>query len=174
MILNRDVYERTNDEIGKLASLQFYYEHDVKTFLTSRFLINFSEAMIGDTNLFINQDYFLTGSDDESTQQDLHDETIIAEAEIMIAESEARGKGFGKEALLLMLKYGTELGIQEFVSKIGFDNTASQNLFSKLKFVEQSRSDVFQEIAYKRTANEDWVQWLDNEITNYKIEDYLR
>lgn len=124
--------------------------------------------MIGDTNLFINQDYFLTGSD----EQDLH---IIAEAEIMIAELAARGKGFGMEALLLMLKYGqSELGVQEFVSKIGFDNIASQNLFSKLKFEEQSRSDVFQEIAYKRTADEDWIQWLDNEVNTYKIEDYLR
>lgn len=127
--------------------------------------------MIGDTNLFINQDYFLNGSDDERTQQDL----VVAEAEIMIADPAARGKGFGKEALLLMLKYGQrELGVQEFVSKIGYDNISSQNLFSKLKFEEQSRSDVFQEIAYKLTVDEDWIQWLDNEVTSYTIEEYLR
>lgn len=131
--------------------------------------------MIGDTNLFLNQDYFLSGSDDESAQHEMNNETIVAEAEIMIAEPEARGKGFGKEALLLMLKYGQmELGVQEFVSKIGFDNVASQNLFRKIQFDEQSRSDVFQEIALKRTVDDEWVEWLNNEIASYKIEDYLR
>lgn len=105
----------------------------------------------------------------------MNNETIVAEAEIMIAEPEARGKGFGKEALLLMLKYGQmELGVQEFVSKIGFDNVASQNLFRKIQFDEQSRSDVFQEIALKRTVDDEWVEWLNNEIASYKIEDYLR
>lgn len=129
--------------------------------------------MIGDTNLFLNQDYFLPGSDDENTEQDLNNETIVAEAEIMIAEPEARGKGFGKEALLLMLKYGqSELGVQEFVSKIGYDNAASQNLFLKLKFEEQSRSEVFQEIAFKRTVDDEWMKWLDNEITSFAIENY--
>lgn len=135
----------------------------------------FTGALIGDTNLFLNQDYFLSGSDDESAQHEMNNETIVAEAEIMIAEPEARGKGFGKEALLLMLKYGQmELGVQEFVSKIGFDNVASQNLFRKIRFDEQSRSDVFQEIALKRTVDDEWVEWLNNEIASYKIEDYLR
>lgn len=135
----------------------------------------FTGALIGDTNLFLNQDYFLSGSDDESAQHEMNNETIVAEAEIMIAEPEARGKGFGKEALLLMLKYGQmELGVQEFVSKIGFDNVASQNLFRKIQFDEQSRSDVFQEIALKRTVDDEWVEWLNNEIASYKIEDYLR
>lgn len=135
----------------------------------------FTEALIGDTNLFLNQDYFLSGSDDDSTQQDLNNETIIAEAEIMIAEPEARGKGFGKEALLLMLKYGqSELGVQEFVSKIGYDNISSQNLFVKLKFEEQSRSEVFQEIAFNRTVDDEWIKWVNSEVTNFAIEDYIR
>lgn len=131
------------------------------------------EALIGDTNLFLNQDYFLSGSDDESVQHDLNNETIIAEAEIMIAEPDARKRGFGKEALLLMLKYGqSELGVQEYVSKIGYENVASQKLFEKLQFEEQSRSDVFQEIAFKRTVNDKWIEWLNNEIASYKIEEY--
>lgn len=132
-----------------------------------------SEALIGDTNLFLQSDYFLSGSDDESAQHDLNNETIIAEAEIMIAEPDARGKGFGKEALLLMLKYGqSELGVQEFMSKIGYDNLASQKLFGKLQFEEQSRSDVFQEIAFKRTVNDKWIEWLNNEIGQFNIEEY--
>lgn len=130
--------------------------------------------MIGDTNLFLNQDYYLSDSDDENVQQDMNNESIVAEAEIMIAESGARGKGFGKEAILLMLKYGlTELNIEEFVSKIGYDNKASQNLFEKLKFEEQSRSDVFQEITFKRTVDTEWINWLNNEITAYSIENYV-
>lgn len=109
-------------------------------------------------------------SDDES---DSNNETIVAEAEIMIAEPEARGKGFGKEALLLMLKYGqSELGVQEFVSKIGYDNMASQILFGKLQFEEQSRSDVFQEVAFKRPVDDKWIEWLNSEIAAYDIEEY--
>lgn len=141
---------------------------------TEFFLIFSSEALIGDTNLFLNQDYFLPG-DDECVQHDLNNETIIAEAEIMIAEPEARGKGFGKEALLLMLKYGqSELGVQEFVSKIGYENVTSQILFGKLQFEEQSRSDVFQEIAFKRTVNDEWIGWLNKEIASFEIEEYSR
>lgn len=169
LVLNKDVYERTQDEIGLkyvACNLQLI---DFNTW----YLCLFTEALIGDTNLFLNQDYFLSGSDDESAQHDLNNETIVAEAEIMIAEPEARGKGLGKEAMLLMLKYGqAELGVQEFVSKIGYDNVISQNLFCKLKFEEQSRSEVFQEIAFKRNVDEDWIKWLDNEVSEYKIEDY--
>lgn len=133
----------------------------------------FTGALIGDTNLFLNQDYFLSGSDDESSQHDLNNETIVAEAEIMIAEPEARGKGFGKEAILLMLKYAqSQLGVQEFVSKIGYDNVASQNLFRKLKFDEQSRSEVFQEIAFKRSVDDEWIKWLNNEAPKFEILDY--
>ncbi|KAH8279992.1 hypothetical protein KR054_011198, partial [Drosophila jambulina] len=49
-------------------------------------------AMVGDTNLFLHPD-----PEDEDQQ--------VAEAEIMIAEPAARGRGYGREAMLLMLKY---------------------------------------------------------------------
>lgn len=91
----------------------------------------------------------------------------------MIAEASARGKGYGKEALLLMLKYGqSTIGVQEFVAKIGYDNAVSQNLFKKLQFDELSRSDVFKEITYKRTVDDDWTKWLTAETESYKIDEY--
>lgn len=135
----------------------------------------YAEALVGDTNLFINQDYFLAESDnDEADQERSNDECIVAEAEIMIAEPAARGKGYGKEAILLMLKYGyAELDIQEFVSKIGYQNKASQNLFKKLQFEEQSRSDVFQEITFKRSVDTNWMKWVNEEVVEYEVEDYV-
>lgn len=131
------------------------------------------ESLIGDTNLFLNQDYFISESDDEGCQEHIDNEIIVAEAEIMIAEKCARGKGYGKEALLLMLKYGQEsLGVQEFVAKIGYDNVISQNLFKQLQFEDVSRSDVFKEITYKRPVDDDWIKWLTNEANSYKIDEY--
>lgn len=131
--------------------------------------------MIGDTNLFLNQDYFIAETDDDNCQDHIENEIITAEAEIMIAEKTARGKGYGKEALLLMLKYGqSQLGIQEFVAKIGYDNDASQHLFKKLQFEEHSRSDVFEEITFKRSVNDAWVRWLDEETSAYEVDEYVR
>lgn len=103
----------------------------------------------------------------------MSDEIIVAEAEIMIAEPTARGNGFGKEALLLMLNYGqSELGVKEFVSKIGYENLVSQNLFRKLSFEEQSRSDIFKEITFKRSVDDNWIKWLIKEIANFEIAEY--
>ena len=50
---------------------------------------NEEDAMVGDTNIFL------------STEED---GVSLGEAEIMIAESSARGKGFGWEAMCLMLR----------------------------------------------------------------------
>lgn len=142
--------------------------------------------MIGDTNLFINQDYFLNENDDDddeddkddknvenNTENNMSNEIIVAEVEIMIAEKSARGKGFGREALLLMLKYGqSSLGVQEYAAKIGYDNVKSQRLFERIQFEEQSKSEVFREITYKRTVTDEWTKWLNSEITQFEIADY--
>ncbi|KAH3863476.1 N-acetyltransferase 9-like protein isoform X3 [Dreissena polymorpha] len=89
------------------------------------------ESMVGDVNLFFNE------ADDNTT----------AEIEIMIAEPLARGRGFGKEALLCMMIFGfEELSIRRYTAKIGYSNETSLKMFSKLGFTEVSRSEVFKEV----------------------------
>lgn len=89
------------------------------------------DSMVGDVNLFFND----------------NDDTHAAEIEIMIAEPCARGKGFGKEALSMMMKYGTsKLAVKKYTAKIGCDNIPSLKLFKILGFREVSRSEVFQEV----------------------------
>ena len=69
------------------------------------------DAMVGDTNLFLS-----TSDDGEK----------VAEAEIMIAEAAARGRGLGKEATALMLDYGaSKLGVAAFEARIKAHNARS-------------------------------------------------
>ena len=73
-------------------------------------------AMIGDVNMFLND----------------HDDPTVAELEIMIAETSSRGKGMGKEAVLLMMHYGlTVLNLTKFYVKINQINTSSLDLFKR-------------------------------------------
>ncbi|XP_050693986.1 alpha/beta-tubulin-N-acetyltransferase 9-like [Eriocheir sinensis] len=104
-----------------------------------------TEAMIGDTNLF------LTDPEDRN----------LAEAEIMIAEPAFRGERRGWEAMLLMLRYGLEyLGVTRYQAKIGEGNTPSINMFTKMHFCEVGRSEVFQEVTLEVVVDESWRNWL--------------
>ncbi|CAD6991523.1 N-acetyltransferase 9-like protein [Ceratitis capitata] len=123
------------------------------------------DALVGDTNLF------LRVNDDEENGC-----LPVAEAEIMIAEPNARGKGYGWEAMLMLLKYAQiNLGIKKFEAKIGTKNEKSLQMFNKMKFKEISRSAVFDEVTLMRFVDEDWVKWLDEQVVlqfeNYKCED---
>ena len=89
------------------------------------------QAMVGDVNIFLNDP----------------DSKATGEVEIMIAEPEARRKGLGREALLLMIDYArTTLDMTKFVAKISFSNSPSLALFQRLGFKETSRSEVFKEV----------------------------
>lgn len=115
------------------------------------------EALVGDTNIFLSRD----------------DGKLCGEIEIMIAEEFARGKGFGLESTLIMLKYGIDkLKIDTYVAKIGLDNTKSIKMFEKLGFQEESRSSVFNELTLSRDCDEKWSSSLKDAlgVSNLQIE----
>ncbi|XP_064552664.1 alpha/beta-tubulin-N-acetyltransferase 9 [Drosophila montana] len=108
-------------------------------------------AMVGDTNLFVRHD--------EESQQ------YVAEAEIMIAAPEARGKGYGREAMLLMFKYAQQqLPVTKFEAKIDMDNAISLRLFERFQFSEVRRVEVFHEVTLERPITDDWLSWLDDQV----------
>ncbi|KAH8360228.1 hypothetical protein KR093_011435 [Drosophila rubida] len=115
-------------------------------------------AMVGDTNLFLHYDE--------------EDKQYVAEAEIMIATTEARGKGFGREAMLLMLKYAqVQLDVTKFEVKIDMDNQISLRLFESFQFVEVRRVEVFHEVTLECLVTPEWLAWLDTQV-NLKVESY--
>lgn len=108
--------------------------------------------MIGDTNIFI-----------------VDQEYAIGEIEIMIAESSARGKKLGWEAVILMLLYGIKyIQLKVFEAKISISNEISINMFKKLGFQEKSRSEIFQEVTLEKKVNTEWIEWLSKEV-QYEI-----
>ncbi|KAI0219439.1 N-acetyltransferase 9-like protein [Lamellibrachia satsuma] len=106
------------------------------------------ESMVGDVNLFFND----------------IDDKHSAEVEIMIAEKESQGQGFGKEALLSMMDYGvTCLGVKRFTAKIGYTNKRSLQMFHKLSFTEVCRSDIFEEVTLELNITQVVSTWLEKE-----------
>ncbi|CBI28405.3 hypothetical protein VitviT2T_018085 [Vitis vinifera] len=113
------------------------------------------EAMVGDVNIYMN---------------DL-DDSQMAEIEIMIAETKSRGKGLGKEAILMMMAFAIEtLGIHVFRAKIGESNQASLNLFRKLGFEEASYSEIFKEVTLElpitKPKHEELLGLIGNMVTH--------
>jgi RimJ/RimL family protein N-acetyltransferase len=107
--------------------------------------------MIGDVNMFISK----------SVEKS---EETIAELDIMIAEEAFRCKGYGREAVLMMIWYGFHsLKISHFFVKIQSNNRASIQLFLKLGFYEANYVAAFDEHEYT-------VNVLTNEI----IQTYLQ
>ena len=88
--------------------------------------------MVGDVNLFCSGDLWSCG----------------AEISLMVAEKDYRRKGYGSEAVKLIMAYGIKnLHIQTFTAKIGLDNIPSIKLFlNKLNFIQTDKSEVFNEV----------------------------
>ncbi|XP_017598771.1 PREDICTED: N-acetyltransferase 9 isoform X1 [Corvus brachyrhynchos] len=114
-------------------------------------------SMVGDVNLF------LTNTEDPT----------LGEIEIMIAEPSYRGRGFGKEATLLMMAYGVRnLGITKFEAKIGQENEASICMFKKLHFKEVAVNSVFQEVTLRLDVSDQERWWLLEQTNHMEEKSY--
>ncbi|XP_055810738.1 uncharacterized protein LOC129880641 [Solanum dulcamara] len=113
------------------------------------------EAIVGDVNIYMN---------------DL-DDLQMAEVEIMIAEPKSRGKGLGKESVLMMMTFAVDnFKIHTFRVKIGESNQASLSLFQKLGFKETSYSKIFNEVTLELPMTESKIfelrQLVGNMVTH--------
>ncbi|KAF3639167.1 N-acetyltransferase 9 [Capsicum annuum] len=113
------------------------------------------EAMVGDVNIYMN---------------DL-DDPQMAEVEIMIAEPKSRGKGLGKESVLMMMTFAVDnFKIHTFCAKIGELNQSSLSLFQKLGFEETSYSEIFNEMTLELPMTESKIfelrQLVGNMVTH--------
>ena len=71
---------------------------------------------------------------------------------------------------MLMLRYGTEvLGLTKCVPKIKDENHPSLKMFSKIGFIEQSRSEVFHEVTLEWQAQ---LGWLQDKVP-WQLENYV-
>ncbi|XP_019655857.2 N-acetyltransferase 9 isoform X3 [Ailuropoda melanoleuca] len=110
-------------------------------------------CMAGDVNLFLT---------------DLGDPSL-GEIEVMIAEPSCRGKGFGTEAVLMMMSYG----LTKFEAKIGQGNEPSIRMFRKLHFEQVAVNSVFQEVTLRLTMNEHERQWLLEQTSHVEEKCYI-
>eukprot|EP00892_Ulva_mutabilis_P003133 jgi/Ulvmu1/12820/UM098_0001.1 len=116
-------------------------------------------AMAGDVNIFLND------------PEDPH----MAEIEVMVAEERSRGKGVGREALLLMMQYSIRcLGVTGFVAKIITTNVPSLTLFSDNGFVKAKEVPVFNEVHYVLNEQQCPQAWsnLQESLQCLTIEDF--
>ena len=78
------------------------------------------ERMAGDVNMFLTRSY------------EENDDSIVAEIDIMIAEKKFQRRGYGREAVILMMWYGiSQLGLEKFYAKINKENIPSITLFER-------------------------------------------
>nr|XP_060501460.1 alpha/beta-tubulin-N-acetyltransferase 9 isoform X2 [Panthera onca] len=113
-------------------------------------------CMAGDVNLFLTDP----------------GEPSLGEIEVMIAEPSCRGKGFGTEAVLMMMSYVTKLGLTKFEAKIGQGNEPSVRMFRKLHFEQVAVSSVFQEVTLRLTVTEHERQWLLEQTSHVEEKRY--
>ncbi|XP_061472081.1 alpha/beta-tubulin-N-acetyltransferase 9 isoform X5 [Rhineura floridana] len=123
----------------------------------SKQTITEEDCMVGDVNLF------LTDSEDPT----------LGEIEIMIAEASYRGRGFGKEATLIMMLYGmTHLGLTTFEAKIGLENETSIGMFKKIHFKEVGVNVIFHEVTLRLVVDEQERQWLLQQTSHVDEKSY--
>lgn len=125
------------------------------------------ESMVGDVNLFLSEwedDEDADGEGTDTSDGGEQPKKIVGEVDIMIANSDSRGKGFGKLAVRVFLLYvekhldkvlneyktGAEsnqiLEFGGFIVRIKASNEASIALFRGLGFERKGEANYFGEI----------------------------
>ncbi|KFO78460.1 N-acetyltransferase 9, partial [Cuculus canorus] len=101
------------------------------------------------------------------------DLSLITEHCASLSEPGYRGRGFGKEATLMMMSYGvTKLGITKFEAKIGQENEASICMFKKLHFKEVAVNSIFQEVTLRLDVGDQERQWLLEQTNHVEEKSY--
>ncbi|KFR17269.1 N-acetyltransferase 9, partial [Opisthocomus hoazin] len=93
----------------------------------------------------------------------------------LLAEAEGfyRGRGFGKEATLMMMSYGVRnLGITKFEAKISQENEASICMFKKLHFKEVAANNVFREVTLRLDVRDQERRWLLEQTNHVEEKSY--
>jgi RimJ/RimL family protein N-acetyltransferase len=136
------------------------------------------KKMIGDVNLFLAED------DEVEVKEDV--KRVIGEIEIMIAEQEARGNGYGKAVLLTFLWYilsNINAILGEFMKgkaelkflrvKIDAENETSIKLFEKVGFTKiSSTPNYFGEVELRLATSD--VSSLFKDMQEPSIALYIR
>ncbi|KFQ05309.1 N-acetyltransferase 9, partial [Haliaeetus albicilla] len=92
---------------------------------------------------------------------------------LSLSEPSYRGRGFGKEATLMMMSYGVRnLGITKFEAKIGQENEASICMFKKLHFKEVAVNSVFQEVTLRLDVSDQERRWLLEQTDHVEEKSY--
>ncbi|KFP36220.1 N-acetyltransferase 9, partial [Chlamydotis macqueenii] len=103
-----------------------------------------------------------------------HGFTVAVQSHLLsLSEPSYRGRGFGKEATLMMMSYGVRnLGITKFEAKIGQENEASICMFKKLHFKEVAVNSVFKEVTLRLDVSDQEKRWLLEQTNHVEEKSY--
>ncbi|KFZ62906.1 N-acetyltransferase 9, partial [Podiceps cristatus] len=125
-----------------------------------------------DLKLFLRVD----GSDEQVPLSGVADLSLITGCQLLwlsLSEPSYRGRGFGKEATLMMMSYGVRnLGITKFEAKIGQENEPSICMFKKLHFKEVAVNSVFQEVTLRLDVSDQERRWLLEQTKHVEEKSY--
>lgn len=80
---------------------------------------------------------------------------------ILIADKENRSKGYGKDALLTVMRYAKEvLQLHQLFAQIGADNVASKSLFEGVGFIQTGVRKEWRNIGDGKFMDELFYQFL--------------
>lgn len=149
------------------------------------------EKMKGDINFFL---YLAEEDDDDEVAEPRESSTIrlTGEVDVMIANTQHRGKGVGEAAVRSILAYirrnlpeilneyaqGEKLDVEKIqlvglMAKIKQENTGSRALFKKLGFKQEGEANYFGEVkmvmSWEASGSEDMAEGLEYRELEYVL-----